>query len=100
MLEPSYRCASLQRRLTDQHARAREAELVKKFGEVKTIFGGPVRSKEKFERQLELTQELERLLLKKDQEITRLRSRLRAWEQDAEKRAAASGGQVSKPRQQ
>ena len=43
-----------------------------------------MRSKEKFERQLELTHELERLLLKKDHEITRLGDALLHAEQQAE----------------
>jgi hypothetical protein len=43
-----------------------------------SVFGGPVRSREKFERQVQLTQELERLLLKKDHEIARLRTVLGA----------------------
>jgi hypothetical protein len=58
--------------LREQQGRAREAELRERAAKSSSLFGGNVRSYEKFERQLELTHELERLLLKKDQEIARL----------------------------
>ena len=71
------RVAELERQLQaaalrEQQGRLREAELRAREAPASSYFGGTVRSKEKFERQLELTQELERLLLCKDQEIAKL----------------------------